>query len=194
MPKAKEIYQPILDQIRADGLYKTERTITTPQGVSIGTVEAGEVLNFCANNYLGLAKDKSLIAAATEALQEYGFGLASVRFICGTQLPHQQLERSVADFLNKDDAILYTSCFDANTGLFETLLGPEDAILSDALNHASIIDGVRLSKAQRYRYEHVDMADLETKLNAPLPRPRMSRSARVKREKFSIFAPTTTLA
>lgn len=164
MPTAQEIYQPILDQIRADGLYKTERTITTPQDVRIGTVEAGEVLNFCANNYLGLARDKNLIAAATQALQEYGFGLASVRFICGTQAPHQQLESAVADFLNKDDAILYTSCFDANAGLFETLLGPEDAVLSDALNHASIIDGVRLSKAQRYRYEHGDMADLKTKL------------------------------
>ncbi len=164
MPTAQEIYQPILDQIRADGLYKTERTITTPQDVTIGTREAGEVLNFCANNYLGLARDKNLIAAATQALQEYGFGLASVRFICGTQAPHQQLESAVADFLNKDDAILYTSCFDANAGLFETLLGPEDAVLSDALNHASIIDGVRLSKAQRYRYEHGDMADLKTKL------------------------------
>ena len=164
MPTAQEIYQPILDQIRADGLYKTERTITTPQDVTIGTREAGEVLNFCANNYLGLARDKNLIAAATQALQEYGFGLASVRFICGTQAPHQQLESAVANFLNKDDAILYTSCFDANAGLFETLLGPEDAVLSDALNHASIIDGVRLSKAQRYRYEHGDMADLKTKL------------------------------
>lgn len=164
MPNAKEIYQPILDQIRAEGLYKTERTITTPQGVNIATVEAGEVLNFCANNYLGLAKDKDLIAAAIEALQEYGLGLASVRFICGTQAPHQQLERAVADFLNMDDAILYTSCFDANGGLFETLLGPEDAILSDSLNHASIIDGVRLSKAQRYRYEHADMTDLKSKL------------------------------
>jgi len=164
MPNAKEIYQPILDQIRAEGLYKTERTINTPQGVNIATVEAGEVLNFCANNYLGLAKDKDLIAAAIEALQEYGLGLASVRFICGTQAPHQQLERAVADFLNMDDAILYTSCFDANGGLFETLLGPEDAILSDSLNHASIIDGVRLSKAQRYRYEHADMTDLKSKL------------------------------
>lgn len=164
MPTAQEIYQPILNQIQADGLYKTERTITTPQDVTIGTVEAGDVLNFCANNYLGLARNKNLIAAATQALQQYGFGLASVRFICGTQAPHQQLESAVANFLNKDDAILYTSCFDANTGLFETLLGPEDAVLSDALNHASIIDGVRLSKAQRYRYEHGDMADLKTKL------------------------------
>ena len=164
MPTPKEIYQPILDQIQADGLYKTERRITTAQGVCIGTVEAGEVLNFCANNYLGLAKDKNLIIAATGALKEYGFGLASVRFICGTQTPHQQLEHVVADFLNMDDAILYTSCFDANAGLFETLLGADDAVLSDALNHASIIDGIRLSKAQRYRYGHGDMVDLEAKL------------------------------
>jgi glycine C-acetyltransferase len=152
--------------IREQGLYKQERVITTPQGVDISTQEAGEVLNFCANNYLGLANHPGIVAAATQALQDHGFGMASVRFICGTQDLHKQLERSIADFLGTDDAVLYTSCFDANTGLFETLLGEEDAIISDALNHASIIDGVRLCKAQRFRYAHSDMDDLEARLQA----------------------------
>ncbi len=153
-----------LTKIREEGLYKQERVITTPQGVEIKTPEAGEVLNFCANNYLGLANHPDIIAAATSALKSHGFGMASVRFICGTQDLHKQLEHAIAEFLDTEDAILYTSCFDANTGLFETLLGEEDAIISDALNHASIIDGVRLCKARRFRYAHSDMDDLEAKL------------------------------
>ncbi len=164
MKQGKEIYQSTLNRINADGLYKKERTITTPQGVTINTVEGGEVLNFCANNYLGLANHPDIIAAARKALEDYGFGLASVRFICGTQDIHKNLERTIATFFGTDDAILYTSCFDANGGLFETLLGPEDAVISDALNHASIIDGIRLCKARRYRYAHSDMSDLEDKL------------------------------
>ena len=153
-----------LSQIEAEGLYKKERTITTPQGVDIKTKEGGEVLNFCANNYLGLANHPELIEAAKQALDEHGFGMASVRFICGTQNLHKSLESSISKFLGTDDTILYTSCFDANGGLFETLLGPEDAIISDALNHASIIDGIRLCKAQRFRYTNNNMADLEAKL------------------------------
>jgi glycine C-acetyltransferase len=152
--------------IEQQGLYKRERVITTPQGVEIATREAGEVLNFCANNYLGLANHPELVRAATMALETHGFGMASVRFICGTQDLHKQLERTIAGFLQTDDAILYTSCFDANTGLFETLLGEEDAVISDQLNHASIIDGIRLCKAARYRYRHGDMADLEAQLEA----------------------------
>ncbi len=151
-------------QIEAEGLYKKERTITTPQGIDIKTKEGGEVLNFCANNYLGLANHPELIEAAKQALDEHGFGMASVRFICGTQNLHKSLESSISKFLGTDDTILYTSCFDANGGLFETLLGPEDAIISDALNHASIIDGIRLCKAQRFRYTNNNMADLEAKL------------------------------
>jgi len=157
-------YQRKLEEIRQEGLYKTERVITTPQGVEIRTEGAGEVLNFCANNYLGLANHPALVAAAVNALHSHGFGMASVRFICGTQDLHKQLEKAIAGFLGTEDAILYTSCFDANAGLFETLLGPDDAIISDALNHASIIDGVRLCKASRFRYAHSDMADLESKL------------------------------
>ncbi|MDP6202336.1 MAG: aminotransferase class I/II-fold pyridoxal phosphate-dependent enzyme, partial [Candidatus Marinimicrobia bacterium] len=153
-----------LSQIEAEGLYKKERTITTPQGIDIKTTEGGEVLNFCANNYLGLANHPELIEAAKQALDEHGFGMASVRFICGTQDLHKSLESSISKFLGTDDTILYTSCFDANGGLFETLLGPEDAIISDALNHASIIDGIRLCKAQRFRYTNNNMADLEAKL------------------------------
>jgi glycine C-acetyltransferase len=152
--------------IEQQGLFKRERVITTPQGVEIATREAGEVLNFCANNYLGLANHPELVRAATMALETHGFGMASVRFICGTQDLHKQLERAIAGFLQTDDAILYTSCFDANTGLFETLLGEEDAVISDQLNHASIIDGIRLCKAARYRYRHGDMADLEAQLEA----------------------------
>ena len=154
----------MLSQIEAEGLYKKERTITTPQGVHISTVEGGEVLNFCANNYLGLANHPHVIEAAKTAMDDHGFGMASVRFICGTQDLHKELESKISDFFSSDDTILYTSCFDANGGLFETLLGPEDAIISDALNHASIIDGVRLCKAQRYRYANSDMVDLEDKL------------------------------
>ena len=150
-----------LDEIRAAGLYKTERVITTPQSVEIKVQSGAEVLNFCANNYLGLADNPEVIAAAHKALDDHGFGLASVRFICGTQDLHKQLEKTISEFFGTDDTILYTSCFDANGGLFETLLGPEDAVISDALNHASIIDGIRLCKAQRHRYANSDMQDLE---------------------------------
>ncbi len=150
-----------LAQIEADGLYKRERSITTPQRVEIDTIEGGKVLNFCANNYLGLADHPDIIAAAKKALDDYGFGLASVRFICGTQDLHKKLEATIADFFGKDDAILYAACFDANGGLFEPLLGPEDAIISDQLNHASIIDGIRLCKAERHRYPNSDMNALE---------------------------------
>ena len=164
MKKTKHIYQDTLSQIRQDGLYKTERTITTPQDVEISTVEGGEVLNFCANNYLGLANNPNVISAAKQALDQYGFGMASVRFICGTQDLHKDLEKTISTFLSTDDTILYTSCFDANGGLFETILSSEDAVISDTLNHASIIDGIRLCKAQRYRYANSDMVDLEEKL------------------------------
>ena len=164
MKKTKHIYQDTLSKIRQDGLYKTERTITTPQDVEISTVEGGEVLNFCANNYLGLANNPTVISAAKEALDQYGFGMASVRFICGTQDLHKDLEKTISTFLSTDDTILYTSCFDANGGLFETILSTEDAVISDTLNHASIIDGIRLCKAQRYRYANSNMVDLEEKL------------------------------
>ncbi|MAG54796.1 MAG: glycine C-acetyltransferase [Planctomycetes bacterium] len=149
-----------LDEIRESGLWKGERFIQGPQGAEIQVAGEG-VLNFCANNYLGLSSHPDLMAAAHDGLDAYGFGMSSVRFICGTQDQHKILENKCAEFLGFDDAILYTSCFDANGGLFETLLGPEDAIISDALNHASIIDGVRLCKAQRYRYQNCDMQDLE---------------------------------
>jgi len=150
-----------LEEIRAAGLYKTERVITTPQSVEIKVQSGEEVLNFCANNYLGLADNPEVIAAAHKALDDHGFGLASVRFICGTQDLHKQLEQTISGFFGTDDTILYTSCFDANGGLFETILGPEDAVISDALNHASIIDGIRLCKAQRHRYPNSDMQALE---------------------------------
>src|SRR6056297_535622 len=153
-----------LAEIESAGLYKRERQITTPQRVAIQTAERGEVLNFCANNYLGLADHPDIIAAAKDALEDHGFGMASVRFICGTQDLHKQLEKVIADFHGKDDTILYAACFDANGGLFEPLLGPEDAIISDALNHASIIDGVRLCKAERHRYANSDMNQLEDAL------------------------------
>ena len=153
-----------LDQIRADGFYKSERVIATPQSADIRLADGSDVLNFCANNYLGLANDARLIAAAKDGLDHDGFGMASVRFICGTQTVHKQLESALASFLQTEDCILYSSCFDANGGLFETLLGDEDAIISDELNHASIIDGVRLSKARRYRYKNNDLSDLEAKL------------------------------
>lgn len=153
-----------LDQIRADGFYKTERVIASPQSSDIRLAGGADVLNFCANNYLGLADDPRLIAAAKEGLDNDGFGMASVRFICGTQTVHKQLESALAAFLQTDDCILYSSCFDANGGLFETLLDESDAVISDELNHASIIDGVRLCKAKRYRYRNNDLADLEAKL------------------------------
>jgi len=153
-----------LEEISRDGLYKDERIITTPQSSSIRVMGGEEVLNFCANNYLGLANHPDIIAAAHKALDDHGFGMASVRFICGTQDLHKSLEGAVAAYLGTEDAILYSSCFDANGGLFETLLGADDAVISDALNHASIIDGVRLCKAARYRYAHADMADLQSKL------------------------------
>jgi len=148
-----------LDEIRAAGLYKTERVITTPQSVEIKVQGGAEVLNFCANNYLGLADNPEVIAAAHKALDDHGFGLASVRFICGTQDLHKQLEKTISDFFGTDDTILYTSCFDANGGLFETILGPEDAVISDALHHASIIDGIRLCKAQRHRYPTTPLSE-----------------------------------
>lgn len=156
--------QDELQHIEEEGLYKRERVITTPQGVEIKVQDGKEVLNFCANNYLGLADHPDVIAAAHKALDDHGFGMASVRFICGTQDLHKELEQAIAGFHGKDGAILYTSCFDANGGLFETILGPEDAVISDALNHASIIDGIRLCKAQRHRYANSDMAELEEKL------------------------------
>ena len=154
-----------LDQIEADGLTKRERLITTPQSSHIATT-AGDALNFCANNYLGLANHPDVVAAARDALDEWGFGMASVRFICGTQTQHRELEQAIADFLGTEDSILFPSCFDANGGIFEPLFGAEDAIISDSLNHASIIDGVRLCKARRYRYANCDMADLEEQLKA----------------------------
>jgi glycine C-acetyltransferase len=153
-----------LDVIKAAGLYKSEREITTAQGAYVGVKARAEVLNLCANNYLGLAQHPEVSAAAKVGLDNWGYGLASVRFICGTQSLHKQLERSLSEFLGMEDTILYPSCFDANGGLFEVLLGAEDAVISDALNHASIIDGVRLCKAQRYRYRNNDMIDLETQL------------------------------
>lgn len=153
-----------LEEIRRSGLYKTERTITSPQGASIHTVEGGQVLNFCANNYLGLSSHAEVIAAAKEAIDHYGYGMSSVRFICGTQDQHKLLERKTAEFLGQEDCILYAAAFDANGGVFEPLLHEQDAIISDELNHASIIDGIRLCKAQRFRYTHNQMDDLEKKL------------------------------
>ena len=152
-----------LSTLKAEGLYKGEAVINTPQSARIGVGDQ-QLLNFCANNYLGLADHPVMIAAAQQALERWGFGMASVRFICGTAEIHKELERRLAQFLGTEDAILYSSCFDANGGLFETLLGPEDAVISDELNHASIIDGVRLCKATRLRYLNRDMADLEAKL------------------------------
>lgn len=150
--------------IRATGTYKTERVIVTPQGTTVRVADGRSVLNLCANNYLGLAQHPAVREAARAALERWGYGLASVRFICGTQAVHKQLEAALSDFLGTEDTLLYSSCFDANGGLFETLLGPEDAVLSDELNHASIIDGIRLCKARRFRYRNNDMADLEAKL------------------------------
>ncbi len=155
-----------LGRIRADGLYKSERVIASPQRANIVVSDGAKVLNLCANNYLGLADDPRIIDAAKFALNRWGFGLASVRFICGTQDLHKQLERKLSTFLGTDDTILYSSCFDANGGLFETLLGEQDAVISDELNHASIIDGIRLCRARRLRYKNRDMADLEAQLKA----------------------------
>jgi len=162
--EVKNKLQSELAGIREAGLFKSERIITSKQSANIAVSTGEEVINFCANNYLGLSDNPELIQAAKDAMDRYGFGLSSVRFICGTQDQHKALEASVSRFLGTDDTILYTSCFDANAGLFETILGPDDAIISDALNHASIIDGVRLCKAKRFRFAHMDMADLEAKL------------------------------
>ena len=156
-------FQQTLSEIEEAGLYKHERVLTSRQGANI-EVQAGEVLNFCANNYLGLSSDPQILEAAHKGLDERGFGLSSVRFICGTQDIHKELEKNVARFLGTDDTILYSSCYDANGGLFETVLSKEDAVISDALNHASVIDGIRLCKAQRLRYQNRDMKDLESKL------------------------------
>ena len=153
-----------LQSVRDAGLYKEERVITSPQQSLIRVADGSQVVNFCANNYLGLSNHPTLVAAARDAIEQQGYGMSSVRFICGTQDVHKELEGRLSSFLGMEDTILYSSCFDANTGLFETLLGPEDAIISDALNHASIIDGVRLCKAKRFRYANNDMVDLEAKL------------------------------
>lgn len=162
-----DFYQQLdtqLEELKAEGLYKNERVITSDQAAEITVADGQSVLNFCANNYLGLANHPDLIAAAKQGLDEHGFGTASVRFICGTQDIHKTLEAKLSQFLGTEDTILYSSCFDANGGLFETLMGPEDAIISDELNHASIIDGIRLSKAKRYRYKNNDLNDLEAQL------------------------------
>ena len=161
--ETRESFQQTLSEIEEAGLYKHERVLTSRQGANI-EVQAGEVLNFCANNYLGLSSDPQILEAAHKGLDERGFGLSSVRFICGTQDIHKELEKNVARFLGTDDTILYSSCYDANGGLFETVLSKEDAVISDALNHASVIDGIRLCKAQRLRYQNRDMKDLESKL------------------------------
>jgi glycine C-acetyltransferase len=163
---ARQEIRAELDKIRADGLYKAERVIVSPQGACIRVADGAEVLNLCANNYLGLAGDPRIVEAASQALDRWGYGLASVRFICGTQDVHKQLEKRISGFLGTEDTILYSSCFDANGGLFETLLGDQDAVISDELNHASIIDGIRLCKARRLRYRNRDMADLEAQLKA----------------------------
>ena len=164
--KFEEHLEAELSGIREAGFYKDERVITTPQGSHVHVASGADVINLCANNYLGLAQDPRVEAAAREGLERWGYGMASVRFICGTQSVHKQLEQQLSEWLGMEDTILYPSCFDANGGLYETLLGPEDAVISDELNHASIIDGVRLCKAQRYRYRNADMADLEAQLQA----------------------------
>ena len=163
--KIKEHLINELEQIRSSGLFKDERIIAGRQGARVQLADGSQVINLCANNYLGLAGTQELVDASKEGLEQWGYGLSSVRFICGTQALHKQLEQKVSQFLDTDDTILYSSCFDANGGLFETLLGPDDAVISDELNHASIIDGIRLCKARRYRYKNNDMTDLEAKLN-----------------------------
>lgn len=162
--ETKQYYTNILSGIEKEGLFKKERIITTPQSAHIAVTTGQQVLNMCANNYLGLADNPEIIKAAKDSFDKWGFGMSSVRFICGTQQIHKELEKKISEFLGMEDTILYTSCFDANGGLFETLLGEEDAIVSDELNHASIIDGIRLCKAQRYRYKNCDINDLEEKL------------------------------
>ncbi len=164
MKSALKYFTDTLESIERDGLTKNEKVITTPQGVKVGVSDGRTLVNMCANNYLGLANNPDVIAAAKKSYDEYGYGMSSVRFICGTQELHKKLERKVSEFLGTEDTILYSSCFDANGGLFETLLGPEDAIISDELNHASIIDGVRLCKANRFRYKNNNMEDLRAKL------------------------------
>ncbi|MDP6766952.1 MAG: aminotransferase class I/II-fold pyridoxal phosphate-dependent enzyme, partial [SAR324 cluster bacterium] len=153
-----------LEDLQQEGLFKAEHVLSSPQHASVKTEEGRELLNFCANNYLGLSNHPELVRAASSALENYGFGMSSVRFICGTQTVHKQLETRLSEFLGMEETILYSSCFDANAGLFETLLGEEDAVISDSLNHASIIDGIRLCKAQRFRYQNNDLDDLEAKL------------------------------
>ena len=162
--KLKSVLTEEIEQIKEDGLYKEERVITTPQGAVIKTTKGDEVINFCSNNYLGLSSDPRVVKAAKKTIDEYGYGMSSVRFICGTLTIHKELEEKISEFLGMEDTILYAAAFDANGGVFEPLLGPEDAIISDRLNHASIIDGVRLCKADRYVYQHDDMNDLEEKL------------------------------
>src|SRR6056297_3846949 len=162
--KVKQDLQQTIEGLKQDGLYKHERVLTSPQS---GTIEVGDgqkVINFCANNYLGLSNNPGIIKAAQETMEKWGYGLSSVRFICGTQQIHKDLEQKVSRFLGTEDSILYAACFDANGGVFEPLIGTDDAIISDALNHASIIDGVRLTKSQRFRYAHSDMHDLERAL------------------------------
>jgi glycine C-acetyltransferase len=159
----QQILEKEIAEIRSSGLYKEERLIFTAQGARIRVPE-GEVINLCANNYLGLSSHKEIIEAGVKGISEHGFGMSSVRFICGTQDIHKELERTISEFLGTEDTILYSSCFDANGGLFETLLGEGDVVISDELNHASIIDGIRLCRANRKRYRHADMADLETHL------------------------------
>ena len=166
MKEALVQYKDAVEQMRREGLYKEERLITTPQNARINTVSSQRVLNLCANNYLGLSDDSRLIAAAKASYDTWGYGLSSVRFICGTQVLHKELEAKISNFLGMEDTILYSSCFDAHGGLFETLLGSEDAVISDALNHASIIDGIRLCKAKRFRYQNNDMKDLRHQLEA----------------------------
>ena len=162
--KIKDHLTNELAAIRQAGLYKDERIITSRQGARVRLSDGAEVINLCANNYLGLSGTQELVEASKQGLEQWGYGLSSVRFICGTQQLHKSLEKKVSEFLHTDDTILYSSCFDANGGLFETLLGPEDAVISDELNHASIIDGIRLCKARRFRYKNNDMADLEARL------------------------------
>ena len=166
MKQAYDFFRKELDAIREAGTWREERIITTEQRARIDTTKAKGVLNMCANNYLGLANNPEIIAAAKASYEKWGYGLSSVRFICGTQQIHKELERKLADFIEMDDCILYTSCFDANGGLFETILGADDAIISDELNHASIIDGVRLCKAKRFRYKNNNMDDLRAQLEA----------------------------
>src|SRR6267154_3235056 len=163
--KLKPFLEKELNSIREAGLYKKERIITTPQAADIKTTDGKEVINFCANNYLGLSSHPRVIAAAKKAIDTHGFGMSSVRFICGTQDIHKELEKKIAEFFHMEDTILYAAAFDANGGVFEPLLGEKDAIISDELNHASIIDGVRLCKAMRYRYKHNDMTDLKAQLD-----------------------------